>query len=892
MNRYRAYGNLDDQPQVVGDNSFLGVDEYNAPENIKPGNVQKAVNHDFTSQDAVTRGGFVCLPELATESFGSKWNTAPNVTSGNAACITFGANLFVAGGSFSSGGTFPCVITSPDAITWTQTAIPGVTIQNVIRRIAFANSTFVAGGFGGAGYSGEIYYSTDGLTWSTSGDIAPADMNGLAYGNGKWVGVCTNNLSPTQFTPITSTDNGVNWTNGTLQTSFGGATDLFFYNGVFILTTSASKIVTSVDGITWTLAANLTALFLPIAITFGNGVFCALGLSGGIAISSDLTNWTLIQPNYGVLLFLFTDIDFFNGRFIAVGVDYTTSTTVIFTSIYGTNWQTSDTGIGLAALEPANQSLANGNNTSVVINSLNSGSYDAIYSYSAPLQNIYASGIYSDPNNIGQTWIMMLGNASVGFYANGFTGKTISLGSYQVTTQSTIVQANNEVYIFRGADETPLYWDGNWNGTFALVPNTTLPASFLSIPNSNQATFYQNRLWVIDGKDEVAASDVLEFTDYDPLANELHINTGGSDYLVATFPFGQNSLIAFKNKSIMLIQNVQGALSDPITGVPIATVTEITRQVGLVGINGVTSIGPDLAYVSNQNINLLTLTSTNNSLQHKTLPLSTRIRSIMSRVNWKVGYKISIGYWSNKLYVALPLDNSLVCNAVVVYNFTTENWFGEWSFDSTLNMCIQSWQVIDYLGLQRMHAVTEDGRIFVTDEGQNDISGATVAEISTQLITRAYDTSNVNHFQRRAFVDLATNRPEVSVSAFTEGASEESVILTDQTYSRSESWKFADSAYDLTNANNDFNRVYRKDYSTGPLGGNDPSPPSPGLPATGLQTGTGFQPQMVQEYRLPLITRRQGRLSWLEVTNTQGYISVMAVGYEARAGQRANLVQV
>jgi hypothetical protein len=164
-----------------------------------------------------------------------------------------------------------------------------------------------------------------------------------------------------------------------------------------------------------------------------------------------------------------------------------------------------------------------------------------------------------------------------------------------------------------------------------------------------------------------------------------------------------------------------------------------------------------------------------------------------------------------------------------------------------------------------------------------------VAEISTQLVTRAYDTSNVNHFQRRAFVDLATNRPEVSVSAFTEGASEESVILTDQTYSRSETWKFADSAYDLTNANNDFNRAYRKDYSTGSLGDDTTTP---GLPATGLQTGTGFQPQMVQEYRLPLITRRQGRLSWLEVTNTQGYISVMAVGYEARAGQRANLVQV
>ena len=49
---------------------------------------------------------------------------------------------------------------------------------------------------------------------------------------------------------------------------------------------------------------------------------------------------------------------------------------------------------------------------------------------------------------------------------------------------------------------------------------------------------------------------------------------------------------------------------------------------------------------------------------------------------------------------------------------------------------------------------------------------------------------------------------------------------------------------------------------------------------------------MVQQYRLPLITRRQGRLSWLELTNTQGYMRIMALGYEARAGQRANLVQV
>jgi hypothetical protein len=858
MNRYRAYGNLDDQPQTIGDNSFIGVDEYNAGENIKPGNVQKAVNHDFTSQDAVTRGGFVCLPELGVVPYGQVWTY--NAVGGSPAFVdvSYGANLFVAVGSAG------VIYSSPDAITWTSRTPPNTPNYT---DIAYANGRFIA--VGGATGSGPypVAYSDDGITWSLPATPFSTSRQGISYGNGLWIAVASNAVS-------ISSDNGLNWTTTTPVPELVVIFGLSFGNGIFCATGASGNIATTANGTTWsTVSIPLSGTIVDIV--FGNQTFVALDSEGRIFTSTDTLTWTQQRDSDGDT---WRTITFGNGRFVAFAgtsggdnVIYSISGTqwIRLNDIPNYDWRGSTYGDGLFVAVGSSGATMN----------------------SASL-GVYASAVYSDPNSIGQTWIMIVGYDSVGFYANGYTGKSISLGAYTVTVQSTIVQANNQVYIFRGADEKPLYWDGNWNGTFELVPDTTLPASFLSIPNSNQATFCQNRLWVIDGKDEVAASDVLEFTDYDPLANELHINTGGSDYLVATFPFGQDSLIAFKNKSILLIQNIQGALSDPITGVPIATVTEITRQVGLVGINGVTSIGPDLAYVSNQNINLLTLTSTNNSLQHKTLPLSTRIRTIMSRVNWKVGYKISIGYWSNKLYVALPVDNSLVCNAVVVYNFTTENWFGEWSFDSTLNMCIQSWQVIDYLGLQRMHAVTEDGRIFVTDEGQNDISGATVAEISTQLVTRAYDTSNVNHFQRRAFVDLATNRPEVSVSAFTEGASEESVILTDQTYSRSETWKFADSAYDLTNANNDFNRAYRKDYSTGSLGGNDPSPPSPGLPATGLQTGTGFQPQMVQEYRLPLITRRQGRLSWLEVTNTQGYISVMAVGYEARAGQRANLVQV
>ena len=880
MERYRAYGQEDDQPLVVGDEHFLGVDEYNNPENVQPAYVQKAVNCSFSTMNAETRGGFVCLPELGAAAFGSKWyggSRSGSVTyAGKWTSVTFGQNVFVAGGYYTIPltGDYPCVMWSLDGINWTQYNVSAS--QDRILAISYANGRFVATGqSSGYGSYPYMYYSLDGISWSTATTSGPTISTspstvGVAYGNGRWVA-----LSGNAFMPAVSTDNGSSWTFGSSISEFSVPRDLTFWNGKFIATTGLGEIISSSDGVSWTLISTIITSGSPIiALAFGNNVFVAMTPAGGMFKSTDLVNWT--QTNAEVGNYIYTDLDFYNGRFIAIGKKETSPYSIVYlTSIEGSGWLKYDTGFSAPFFYEIR--TASGNNTTVIVSPEVTPS-PAIYSYTFPTQNVYASSLYSDPNEIGLSWVMLLGGNSVGFYSFGHTSRTVSLGSYNVTEQSTIVQANNYVYIFRGDNAKPLYWNGDWNTTFTVVPDTTLPATYNSIPNSNQATYYQNRLWIRSGKDSIAASDVLAFSDYDPLANEFNLNTGNSDYVVATFPFGLTSLVCFKNKSIQLLQQVDGALTDVI-------VTEITRQVGLVGINAVTSVGPDLAYVSYGNINLLTLTSTNNAMQHKTLPLSSRIRRIMNRVNWQVGYKISLGYWNNKLYVSLPLDNSLFCNAVVVYNFITESWYGEWNFSPDMNMCIQGWQVNDYLGLQRLHAITEDGRIFVTDEGQNDISGTTVSEISFELLTRAYSTNrgnnesratSINHFQRRMFADISTNRPEFSVSSYTDGANEESVLLTDQTYTRSQSWLFNDASYDLTNANNDYNRPYRRDYSTGP---------------NSVQSGTGFQPEMPQDIRIPMITQRQGRLSWLQLTNTQGYLMLKSIGFENRAGQRGSTIQ-
>lgn len=483
----------------------------------------------------------------------------------------------------------------------------------------------------------------------------------------------------------------------------------------------------------------------------------------------------------------------------------------------------------------------------------------------------WACGQYSDPNAPDSDWKVLAGQTRAGFYSFGSNSVLIPYpGGYTITQQSTIVQANNLLFIFAGAGQTPIYWDGNWNGAFVEVPDYSgVTPGFSSISPSDQATYYQNRLWVIKNKDELAASDVLDFTAYDDIANNFNLNTGSSDYLVTTYPFGDNGLVVFKKKSSIMLQGVQGSLSD-------VTATEITRQLGIIGINAVTAVGPDLVYMTDRDITTIRLNLQNN-LQAATEPLSRNIKGIIARVNWTESSRVSMAYWDNRLYIALPLDNSSTINTILVYNFITQQWWGEWNFASALNMDILGFVTGNYNGAIRLHVVTSDGRIFVTGQSQNDISGTTVSEISDSIKTRAYRLDNNSNISRRMYMDIETNRPNFSVTEYTDGVSENSAILTSQTYSRSQSWLFNDAPYVMNNSNDDYNRAFRRDYSSGP---------------DSIQSGTGFLPEARQAQRFPIISRRKGRTKWFKISNTTGVINVQGVGIEARAGDRNSLNQV
>lgn len=850
MDRYRAYTAHDDPPRIEGDNSFTGVNSYDAPENLPPGQCQAAVNMDFSTQDANTRGGWVCLPALGVAPFGANliWASRTSSSDLSYTSVAYGAGTYVA--VADAGGVANCVMTSPDGLTWTtRTAIEGQWFG-----VTYGAGLFVAVGVSAT--AGGVMTSPNGVTWTARTASSLHTWKAVVFGGSQFVAVTTSAAAVVMTSP-----DGLTWTDRVIPLASSWAA-VTYGAGRFVAANNAATTTSflySDDGVTWTLVTVtdpgvINKTWTGIAY---NGRFVAVASGGDIAYSVDAAaTWA---PATAPEANPWTAIANGSAGLVAIASSGTNRSMI---SANGVTW----TAIAAAA---ANQwaALCFGNGVYVAVSNTGTGNRAMT---AGATSNVYASGLYSDPDDAGSQWMMLVGSGSVGFYAFGRTARTVSISGYTVSEMSTVVQCNNQVYIFRGADATPLYWTGDWSAPFTIAPTTTPAAGFGIIPNSNQATFYQDRLWVIDGKDAVAASDVLDFTAFDEIANDFNLNTGSSDYLVTTFPFGVATLVVFKNKSIIALQYVDGVLND-------VAATEITRQVGAIGINSVVSVGPDLVYMSDQNVNLLSLTSTSNALQHKTQPLSRNINSIIRRVNWGAANKVSMAYNDNKLYIALPLDNSPTCNAVVVYNFITEQWFGEWNFAAELGIAIQGWLVANYFGTTRLHAVTEDGRIFVTGEGYNDISGTTLAEITTSLTTRAYVFDNENRISRRFYADLGTNRPDFSVTAYVDGASEHEEITTDQTYSRANSWLFNDSTYTMSNANDDYNRAFRQDYATGP---------------DAVQPGTGILPEMLQEYRYPLITRRKGRLSWFRVDNSQGRIVIQGVGNEAHAGDRGSLVQV
>lgn len=264
---------------------------------------------------------------------------------------------------------------------------------------------------------------------------------------------------------------------------------------------------------------------------------------------------------------------------------------------------------------------------------------------------IYGQGVFSDPNtHFDYTIIAADGNV----YQTTENNVPIQLNlpsGVTITSPVTFTQAFDKLVMWRGPDLPPLLMLTVANG-FDYVPAPESGSGAQPIPNASRAIFFQNRLIIPHGDDEIAVSDIGDITQYSETLNDFRINQGTTDKIVNIVKFNDETLIIFKERSIYQVTGVTGDLSG-------VSLDQVTLEYGCVAAESIVQTGSDVWFLSQLGVMSLKQTQFN-KLQSTAIPISEPIQPLIDRINWRYASGACGALWDSKYYLAVPLDDARV----------------------------------------------------------------------------------------------------------------------------------------------------------------------------------------------------------------------------------------
>jgi hypothetical protein len=241
---------------VTYGDKFVAISTDVSEENIVPGNAT-AYSSDgigWTSGSlpalrmwtSVTYGNGIYVAVsygdvAATSEDGIVWELR-SIPSANWESVAYGNDVFVA---IASGGTSAAY--SEDGITWNSATLPeGADWSSVV----YGKDKFVAVAFSDSSTT-QTVYSTDGETW-TSGSFA-GGCSSITYGNNKFVAIDGSTSGDTVFYSF----DGINWTSVTLPTTQNWKSVTYGQGKFVAVANGYSFALTSDDGILWQVSPSI-----------------------------------------------------------------------------------------------------------------------------------------------------------------------------------------------------------------------------------------------------------------------------------------------------------------------------------------------------------------------------------------------------------------------------------------------------------------------------------------------------------------------------------------------------------------------------------------------------------------------------------------------------------
>lgn len=332
-------------------------------------------------------------------------------------------------------------------------------------------------------------------------------------------------------------------------------------------------------------------------------------------------------------------------------------------------------------------------------------------------------------------------------------------------------------------------------------------ASGSSVPPGREGLYFQNRLLLLYGNDYLAVSDVLDPLHYSPILNEFKLNTGSNDRVVALYPFNTTTLLIFKERSVLAVENLYGDLST-------TRLTEITREFGCVSQASIAGTGSDVIFLSQRGIISLRQTEFGIS-QSVVVPLSDQIQNIVDDIDQAYWGNACATYFANRYILSVPVEGGDGTNQrTLCYNFLNKAWEGYW--EGSL-LVPKYWCRVVVAGTDTLCWADESGLIHQFDPlGLVDVDRTGVlTQISTEVRFRGYTgEDNVDHKQWTDIqFELGNWNTRYSIIAQFDGVNEFYTVATDQTKDRTVYYTYGSGTYNTNNTGDNFLLPYREDYS-------------------------------------------------------------------------------
>jgi hypothetical protein len=484
-------------------------------------------------------------------------------------------------------------------------------------------------------------------------------------------------------------------------------------------------------------------------------------------------------------------------------------------------------------------------------------------------EQIFGTGVFSNP--LGEEWGLLVVRNRVWAIREGVGPKAVPLPEGVIVDGPvSLVQCFNVVVLFRGADLAPLVWLGSFLSGFVPISASPTPP-LIPIPNAEAGEFFANRLLVPFQDDTVAVSDIGDYTVYDPTFQEFWINTGGADRLVRIFGWNQGRVVMFKEKSVLVVENVAGDLSQ-------ARLTEVSRVVGCVGRLACCQSGGDVMFLDRKGVYALSEVF-ESGLKVAPAAVSDPVAPLLERVNWRAAAGAVMVAWREYIYVAVPMDGAVRNNGVLVFNTRTLAWE---SLDVREGLFFDEFFVLTVNGDARLFGVDKlAGRVLLLEEGEEDIYEDVRRAIPWRAVTRGYRLEPVGQGEaKRITVELETWFPELDMAVRVDGVAEESVLVEGQTRSRVKYVNWGKPDWNPLNEDDDHGERGREDYGV--------VLPEP----DGMELGSGVVLNLRQAWRTRWPVRVRGERVQMVLENNVGVMRLKGVAVEGVAGERSPKVQL